>query len=925
MTFYGLPKLRGRLAGLLGLCVLFVAVLSGVVAQQAQAAPVILTQSPSTTVVAGGSLTMGVAVSGSGTLSYQWRKRDTAVVTTLAGSGVAGSANGTGASATFNGPVGLAVDSAGNYYVADYGSHKIRKITPTGVVTTLAGSGTAGSADGTGSAATFNHPIGVAVDSQGNVYIAEYSSHKIRKVTTGGVVTTLAGTGAAGSADGSAAAATFYNPVGVAVDVYGNVYVGDYNSNKIRKITTGGVVSTLAGSGVAGSVDGTGSSATFDHPQSVAVTMSGDVIVSEIGNKIRKVTASGVVSTIAGSGTASAVDGIGVSATFNVPYGVAVDAAGNIYVADSVSNRIRKVTPSGLVSTLAGSIAGNADGVGSSATFDNPEGICVDSGGNVCVADYANNKIRKITLGTAIAGATSATYTIPSATAGDAGDYDCVVTGNGGSVASVPTSLLVFTSTPVTTSVISGGSVTLSAGAVGTGSLSYQWRKRGATGTVTTFAGSGATGSADGTGTAATFNGIQGCAVDVNGNTYAADYSNHKIRKITAAGVVTTFAGSGATGSADGQGTSASFSFPAGVAVDGFGNVYVADPFGNRIRKITPSGLVSTLAGNGTASGVDGTGTGATFNSPWGLTFDAYGVLYVAEAGGHRVRKVSPSGVVTTLAGSGVAGSADGTGAAATFNGLQKIAVDKNGVVYVADYYNNKVRKITAAGVVTTIAGSGVLGGLDGIGTSATFGGICGLSLDVNGSLYVSDHDTHKIRKVTVGGVVSTYAGSGAAGGADGTGTAATFTAPADVSVDGAGNLFVASNNTMRKITTGTNIGGATGVSYTLSGAAVGDAADYDVVVTDNATGISWASPAASLFVFTTQPVANTTLSVGGSLSLSVAATGQGTLTYQWQKNGVNISGATSATYSIGTVVSGDAGTSPVATHDVATGLGTTG
>ena len=206
--------------------------------------------------------------------------------------------------------------------------------TPIVTVSTLAGS-TYGYTDGTGTSAQFNNPIGVAVDGAGNVYVADRYNHRIRKITTSGVVSTLAGSGTSGYADGTGTSAQFSNPTGVAVDGAGNVYVADQVNHRIRKITTSGVVSTLAGSGTSGYTDGTGTSAQFNYPTGVAVDGAGNVYVADQGNhRIRKITTSGVVSTLAGSGTSGYTDGTGTSAKFSYPTGVAVDGAGNVYVAD---------------------------------------------------------------------------------------------------------------------------------------------------------------------------------------------------------------------------------------------------------------------------------------------------------------------------------------------------------------------------------------------------------------------------------------------------------------------------------------------------------------------------------------------------------------------------------------------------------------
>ncbi len=320
------------------------------------------------------------------------------IVTTLAGSGVASYIDGNGTAAQFNRPAGVAVDSAGTVYVADRDNNRIRKITPAGVVTTLAGSGAYGSADGTGIAAQFNGPLGVAVDSSGTVYVADTYNNLIRKITPAGVVTTLAGSGAPGSTNGTGNAASFNTPYGVAVDSSGTIYVGDGLSYLVRKITPAGVVTTLAGSGVAGFTDGTGTTAQFNRPDGVAVDSSGTVYVADAYNhRIRKITPAGVVTTLAGSGVAGFTDGTGTTAQFNYPYGVAVDPSGTVYVADYATSHIRKITPAGVVTTLAGSgVQGFADGTGTAAQFFLPFEVAVDSSGTVYIADTYNNRIRKI-------------------------------------------------------------------------------------------------------------------------------------------------------------------------------------------------------------------------------------------------------------------------------------------------------------------------------------------------------------------------------------------------------------------------------------------------------------------------------------------------------------------------------------------------
>ncbi|WP_158305420.1 NHL repeat-containing protein [Opitutus terrae] len=601
-------------------------------------------------------------------------------VSTFAGmGGQPGSVDGTGNAARFLSPHGVALDEAGNLYVADSGNNTIRKITPTGVVSTLAGqAGAAGSADGDGSAARFNHPTGVTAYPDGTLFVADTQNHVIRTITPAGRVSTFAGkTGIRGNTNGTVDTALFALPRNIAV-FRGNLYVTEQESAAIRWITPTGVVLTLAGDpDLVGSADGTGGDARFSSPAGLAVDRDGNIFVADsLNNTIRRVTPLngpaplGVVTTVAGqAGVTGSADGVGSQARFNLPYGIAVDAAGNIFVADLGNTTIRKIAPSGAVTTLAGEASvGTADGPGPMARFNYPNGVAVDLAGNTYVADTFNATIRKIT---------------PA-------------------------------------------------------------------GVVSTLAGAaGQIGSADGTGSAARFEFPLGIAVDRAGNVYTTANSA-TVRKITPAGVVTTIAGvSGNFGSADGPGLAARFAFPNGLAVATDGTLYVADEENSTIRQITPDGMVSTLAGSpAQRGGIDGTGTAARFVQPAGLTIDAAGNLYVSDRGDFTVRKITPAGEVTTVAGQhGIAGGADGTGSAAQFAYAGGIAIDRRGTLYVADS-NNRIRQITPAGLVTTIVADTTV--FDPASGSADFPLTYlarNIATDLAGNLYVTDGGNNTIRK----------------------------------------------------------------------------------------------------------------------------------------------------------------------------------
>lgn len=292
----------------------------------------------------------------------------TGLVSTFAGSGQISSADGTGTAAGFSFPVDIASDTSGNLYVIDY--NLIRKITPLGVVTTLAGSSENGDSDGTGTAASFNGANGITVDRAGNIYVAEITNCKIRKIAHNGVVTTFAGNGVSGFADGIGTATSFYEPMGVASDAAGNVYVADSGNHKIRKITPTGVVTTHAGNGQCADVDGIATIASFCYPPRIATDAIGNVYVCDRNNnKIKKIDPTGLVTTIAGSGELGAIDGTGATASFYLPEKIVADALGFLYVADTSNHKIRKITygyytivpalPGGLLfNTITGEITG---------------------------------------------------------------------------------------------------------------------------------------------------------------------------------------------------------------------------------------------------------------------------------------------------------------------------------------------------------------------------------------------------------------------------------------------------------------------------------------------------------------------------------------------------------------------------------------
>ena len=523
--------------------------------------------------------------------------------------------------------------------------------------------------------------------------------------------------------------------------------------------------------------------------------------------------------------------------------------------------------------------------------------------------------------GANISGATSATYTIASVVAGDAGNYAAVATNSRGSVTSASAALTVNAAAappvlPTTQIVITGKSVALGIAASTTGTIKWQ---------VSTDSGSTYTDLADnatyrgtttavleilqatnalnnnryryqvtlsGQTTASTATTLSvkpayllmpvGLKIDSANNLYVTDAAAQVIVKITSDFKIASLAGTAITmGSADGTGTVARFNEPTDLVINDDGSFLLTDTSNASLRKVTTAGVVTTFAGtSGSKGSTDGTGAAARFSAPVGITRDTAGNVYVADQTNHVIRRVTPAGVVTTLAGTaGAAGSTGGTGAAARFNLPTGVAMGSADVLYVADFGSHTLRKVTTAGVVTTFAGTaGAAGSTDGTGTAARFNKPSGLALDTAGNLYVADTGNSTVRKISPAGVVTTLAGLSAITGLkDGTGTLAWFNEPEGVTSDTTGNLYVADtgNAVIRKVT-------PAGVVTTL-------------VLTGTAP------------VIITQP-ANVSVTTGSSASLSVTASGDGVLTYQWKKDGTDVAGATTAAYAVSATSSSSAG-----------------
>ena len=717
------------------------------------------------------------------------------IIETLAGMGEEGGDGdgGPASGAEFNFPSSVAADAAGNIYVADTRNHRIRKIDASGVISTLAGTGEDGDRGDGGPAtqAQLCLPAGVAADSAGNVYVADTWNHRVRKVNASGVISTIAGTGVRGfrGDGGQAAQARLAYPVAVAVDTAGNVYIADSRNHRIRKINASGVISTFAGTGVRGfrGDGGQAAQARLAYPVAVAVDAAGNMYIADsLNHRIRKVQVSGVISTIGGSGVRSDDGDGGPAADAGIAYPVSVsaDSAGNLYVAahtpETGNNRLRRIDTAGNVWAFAGVQSEGYGGDGSpaeEAQLAYPMGVFADAEGNIYIADSRNARIRVVRSGFQIE--------IPLGASGVS--VALVVEDDG---------VLTLEGRPL----LSGGEVTTANG------LTYTMTQDSEGTIVATFVPQIQRVSLPGTDVSLTRSedGMWRIGEEPveDGHRYLHGGEEYVLE--LAAGdwrlaeyVVETVVGTTDV-PADGAPASSSWLWtPSDVAVDSAGNVYVPEWRGHRIRKVDPSGSITTFAGSGHwgYSGDGGPATEARLNHPFAVAVDAADNVYVAERDGHRVRKIDSSGVITTFGGTGQWGKG-GDGGPATEAPLPRplgLSVDSDGNVYVAS--ENRVRRIDGDGIITTIAGTGDRGSIGdgGLAIAARLGDPHGLAFDATGNLYVAGWDSNRIRRIDTVGGITTFAGTGdlGFGGDGGQAAQARLHHPLGVAVDPAGNVYV--------------------------------------------------------------------------------------------------------------------------------------
>lgn len=569
----------------------------------------------------------------------------------------------------------------------------------------------------------------LTMDAQGNLYGADGNCN-LHKMSPDGIFTRVASLTPSGSCD--LGGDKFIQVNGIAIDAAGNFYIGDGSNAVVRKFSTAGVLSVLAGmEGSTGFDDGAGTAARFLSPGEVAVDAAGTVYVNDGGNfAIRRISSEGQVTTFL-VGQAGSVVG-----EFFSPHGLAVDAAGSVYTADFLSQRVLKIAPDGTPRLLAGSVrppspAESRDGTGDQAVFVDIQDLTLDAAGTVYVAD--GSTIRKISP----AG-------VASTLAGKSGIVDSL-DGPGATARFYRPSTLAADPR--------SGRLVVRDFVLGLRTISPDGR-------VATLGGRGSIGSTDGPGAQARFDAPAGVAVDARGNVYVADSGNRTIRKVSPEGTVSTFAGlARLSGSdTDGVGPAAEFGFPTSMTFDAAGNLLVVD-FNQAIRKITPEAVVSKLVQLYSVDGLDASGckSPATFISD--IASDAAGTVYFADSRQHIVCRITAQGEFSLLAGStGQPGSDDGEGPAARFLRPSHLVLDATGTLYVSDAGNHTLRKISPLGVVSTLAGSaGQAGASDGVGTQARFSSPGDLVIASDGSLYIADLGNSGIRKMAPDGTVSTF------------------------------------------------------------------------------------------------------------------------------------------------------------------------
>jgi uncharacterized protein (TIGR03437 family) len=650
-------------------------------------------------------------------------------------------------------------------------------------IDTVAGSSSFGDG-GPAIAAQMGNIQGIAVDRFGNTYLSDTDHSLIRKVDTKGIITTVAGAGVAGfSGDGGPATAAQINlPYGLAADLAGDVYFADLGNNRVRRIGPDGAIVTVAGTGVKGSAGdgGLAVNAQLMTPRNVAVDAAGNLYISEFeGHRVRKVTPDGKISTIAGTGVAGfrGDGGQAVLAQLAYPAGLTLDRTGALYIADSGNQRIRKILPGGAIITALGGTPALA--------LLTPTAAAVDASGSIYTAD-ASGIVRCYSP--------SGVWSVAAGTGGQG------FSGDGGPAVKAQLAA------PRDLALDVSGNLYIADGARIREVVSGKIQTVAGDGYVHFVGDGGAAGKA-------LLNQPTAVALDSAGNLYIADSGTQRIREVTAAGVIQTYTGTGAAGFNGDQvpAASAMLNSPMGVMADAYGAVYIADTYNHRIREVTQNGRIATFAGTGASGvGADGLPPAQTqLRGPRGVCESRTGIVYIVDTSNHRVLRAVSANQTQTAAGNGTAGLAGDGGPApmAELNQPQACAVDSAGNLFIADTGNHRIVKVTPAGAISTVAGTG-RAGFSGDGAAAEAAQLdspAGIAADDNGNLYIADTGNQRIRQVMPDGTIYTIAGKGGVGfSGDGDLAAnAQLNAPGGLALDGSGDLYFADtgNNRVRRLT----------------------------------------------------------------------------------------------------------------------------
>jgi streptogramin lyase len=688
------------------------------------------------------------------------------------------------------------------YLIADAENNVIRSVdTTTGTITTFAGNGTPGYSGDGGPAtdARLDYPTGLCADQSGNIFIADTMNNRIRMVDPDGIITTVAGNGSSGSSgDGGPATDALLNePEGVAVDGLGNIYIADTQNHYIRRVDSAtGTITLYAGKpGVAGykMEGGPADNAELNEPQGLYVDASGNLFIADTGNcMIRKVDGltkkiTRVAGAVSGTTPSCGDSGDGGQATatkLDRPHGVYVNKDGNIYIADEDNHRILKVDiTTGIITTIAGNgvpAYGGDGGPAVDASIQNPKSVWVDVNGNVLIADNENNRIRKVTVTTG-----DISTAAGNGIAGYWGDHGPAINASlkkphGVCAYQSPAPAYLYFSDPSNYQIrrvdLEENFLTKTAGTI--------WVGYNGDNILATWA---------------NLNYPFGVHVDGSGNVLIADTYNHRIRKVNAkTGIITTVAGNGFKGfSGDGgPATSARVRYPFSVYGDSAGNIYIADTYNYRIRKVNAkTGIITTVAGNGSAKflGDGGLATEASIKKAYDLAVDREGNLYIVDTDNHCIRKVdATTGIIDTVVGQGTLAGFSGDGGLATnarLNTPTGVCVDASGNIYVTDTNNDVVRKVDATTkIINTIAGNGNPGfsGDGGLATQAQLDYPEGVWVDSSGNIFIVDTNNCRIRMVDGNtAIITTVAGTSLCGynGNNQPATDAALYYPSDISV----------------------------------------------------------------------------------------------------------------------------------------------